>query len=64
LRVRQRNNNETETNMGNIQIEAYRLAFMIIFAIPWPIRPHPNPTDPYNTPWIQNAPTKLIKHRK
>lgn len=28
----------------------YRLAVMIIFAMPWPIRPQPNPTDPYSTP--------------
>ena len=33
---------------------------MIIFAMPWPIRPHPKPTDPYKTPWIQNISTNEI----
>ena len=29
----------------------YLLAVIIKFAIPWPIIPHANPTDPYRTPW-------------
>ena len=33
---------------------------MIIFAMPWPIRPHPKPTDPYKTPWIQNISTNEL----
>lgn len=32
--------------------DTYRLAVIIIFAMPCPIRPQPKPTDPYNTPWI------------
>lgn len=40
-----------------VEIQTYRkvhlLAVMIIFAMPWPIMPHPKPTEPYNKPYIQ-----------
>ena len=29
----------------------YRFAVMIMFAMPWPIIPHPNPTPAYIIPW-------------
>ena len=28
---------------------------MIKFAMPWPIRPQANPTDPYRIPWKENV---------
>ena len=34
-----------------LEKEPYRFAVMIIFAMPWPIIPHANPTAPYIIPW-------------
>lgn len=49
------NGGAINTKFRNYQMELYLLAVMIKFAMPWPMRPQPNPTEPYSTPWIQKV---------
>jgi hypothetical protein len=37
--------------MTTVDKKPYRFAVMIMFAMPWPIIPHPNPTPAYIIPW-------------